>query len=336
MADSAKRGASRSSLACLPCRSRHLKCDGNKPICRRCTESDAAQECSYAKSRRGGLDRAALAERRKRLTGGAEKPDRDQDVNYNVNAPLPPETFNVDFSGSANGASSTNSNSSSPINFLAEVQSIEGDLLVESYYRNFHKFHPLVPPQRCLARLYQDPERQAVLKPLIAVLRLIGHIYSAKQWPAQADQVVETYLSQAPPQNPFIVQCRLLYSIALFWYDDKIGSAKQKTTAGQLSVDLGMHRREYALEHGEGDAVLAESWRRTWWWNYIIEAYYLGTLGTLEFAVLRIEASVDLPCEEDEYESGVSVFLRCLADADVLRRVYQSQGPRKIMTTASS
>lgn len=318
MADAAKRGASRSSLACLPCRSRHLKCDGTKPVCNRCSGSDTANECNYAKSRRGGLDRAALAERRNRLKATEKSLCDGGPVSYNVPPPTAPvNLFNDPSFENQTYSTTSTSTSSSPVNFLAEPQSIEGDSLVESYYRNFHKFHPLVPPLRTLAQLYQLPNRQHVLKPLIAVLRLIGHIYTVKQWPAQADEVIEAYLSQAPTQHPFVVQCRLLYSVALFWYDDKLGSAKQKTTAGQMAVSLGMHQQDYAVKHGEGDAVLAECWRRTWWWSYIIEAYYLGTLGALEFAVLGIEATVDLPCEEHQYESGVSVFMaQSLSDDD--------------------
>lgn len=39
---------------------------------------------------------------------------------------------------------------------------------------------------------------------------------------------------------------------------------------------------------------------------YIVDAYYAGTLGTMNFAVVDIDATVDLPCEEREYELEVS------------------------------
>ena len=78
-------------------------------------------------------------------------------------------------------------------------------------------------------------------------------------------------------------------------------------TAVKLALDLGMFHRGFATEHGHGDLMLTECWRRTWWTLYIVDAYYAGTLGTLEFAVVGVEATVDLPCEESEYESGVSI-----------------------------
>ncbi|KAJ6437699.1 putative AC transposase [Purpureocillium lavendulum] len=62
-------GGVRVSLACLPCRSRHVRCDAAQPVCERCMAE--GRECRYATSRRGGLDRAALAARRSRIEQAA-------------------------------------------------------------------------------------------------------------------------------------------------------------------------------------------------------------------------------------------------------------------------
>lgn len=40
-----------SSLACVPCRRRHLKCDARMPVCSRCLASNI--DCGYVRSRRG-------------------------------------------------------------------------------------------------------------------------------------------------------------------------------------------------------------------------------------------------------------------------------------------
>ncbi|KAM5350033.1 hypothetical protein ACJ41O_006538 [Fusarium nematophilum] len=101
-----------------------------------------------------------------------------------------------------------------------------------------------------------------------------------------------------------MVQSRLLYSIALFWHNYKAEAKREMDAAGRLARDLGMFHCRFATEHGGGDSVLTESWRRTWWELYIVDGNYAGTLGTMNFVVLDIEATVDLPCEEDEYESG--------------------------------
>jgi hypothetical protein len=64
-------------LACINCRSRHVKCDATQPICNRCKRD--GKECDYQKSRRGGLDKAALARRKLRLRQEAEQTQKDAD-----------------------------------------------------------------------------------------------------------------------------------------------------------------------------------------------------------------------------------------------------------------
>ena len=50
------RTANRASLACVQCRSRHLRCNAAIPTCSRC--SNDGSQCVYLKSRRGGRVRA--------------------------------------------------------------------------------------------------------------------------------------------------------------------------------------------------------------------------------------------------------------------------------------
>ncbi|KAK1148914.1 hypothetical protein N8T08_007586 [Aspergillus melleus] len=74
--------------------------------------------------------------------------------------------------------------------------------------------------------------------------------------------------------------------------------------ATKLAVDLRMFRHEFAAAQGADDPVLRESWRRTWWMLYIVDAYYAGTLGTTNLRVVDIDATAELPCDESDYESG--------------------------------
>lgn len=316
--------ATRSPLACVPCRSRHLKCDGKRPYCTRCTE--VTTQCHYAKSRRGGLDRAALAERRKRLattnsTSSASTPIRatssqalpqlHQDpgqifqrtgVHIQKNHSL---LDGLDFTEGHSGTGSLEVS-------LLDACSIEDDSLIGLYFKNFHGFHPMVLPRKHLTRHHQEPSRQSSLKPLIAVLRFIGHLYGSLEWSTPLKEQLESCFSEASATDPVMVQCRLLYSIALFWYGHKNESKQEMDAAVRLALDLEMFRREFAAVHGDGDPVLTESWRRTWWALYIVDAYIAGTLGTMELAVVNVEATVDLPCEECEYESGVGLILHPL------------------------
>ncbi|RSM19647.1 hypothetical protein CDV31_001534 [Fusarium ambrosium] len=101
-----------------------------------------------------------------------------------------------------------------------------------------------------------------------------------------------------------MVQCRLLYSIVLFWHGYKEDSKREMDAAVQLALQLGMCRQGFVTENGGQDPVLVECWRRTWWMLFIVDAFYAGTLGAMNFATLDVEATVELPCEESEYESG--------------------------------
>jgi hypothetical protein len=136
-------------------------------------------------------------------------------------------------------------------------------------------------------------------------MRLIGHIYARREWSTELKDHIEACCAQASPSDPIIIQARLLYSIALFWYDQKNQGKSESDDAIQLALDLQLSREEFAIQYGGDDPVLAESWRRTWWMLYIVDAYYTGTLGTMEMRAVDVNATVKLPCEEDEYESGV-------------------------------
>lgn len=304
--------ATRSSLACLPCRSRHLKCDGKKPCCDRC--SDTNNQCHYAQSRRGGLDRAALAERRQRLTMGANtrlatqrSPEQETAWQSQDAAGFCPELvphhehIDLDLITPADSGET-------PLQAVNNAYSInmETDPLLDSYYKTFHICHPFVLPRSHLNRLCQDPRRQQEFAPLIASLRLIGNIYKEHELSNPLKEQLETSITQAGDLNPFLVPCRLLYSMALFWHEYKHESKSQMDMANKLAIELQMFRLEFAAAHDADDPVLRESWRRTWWMLYIVEAYYAGTLGTMNFRAITIDATVELPCDESDYESGVS------------------------------
>ncbi|KAJ5233170.1 hypothetical protein N7468_006126 [Penicillium chermesinum] len=308
--------ATRASLACLPCRSRHVKCDGKRP-CGRCSE--VGNQCSYARSRRGGLDRAAVAERRKRLAS-AVYPEPVDLLNLQQAAIVRPEEclkqlvpadvhtesdlLDIDRGNSSRGSIPQSEDT-------VPSRKIESDILIESYYKNFHICHPFVLPRNHLTKLYQDPSRQRRLAPLVAALRFMGNIYKARKWSIPLKDDVETSLSPLSPSDPIQVQCRILYSVALFWYDYKDDAKWQMDRAAQLAIDMQMFRAGFAAS-GTDDQVQRESWRRTWWTLYILDVYYAGTLGTMNFRVVDIDVTAELPCDESDYESGVSIK-PCLA-----------------------
>jgi hypothetical protein len=304
----------RSSLACLQCRSKHIKCDGKQPHCSKCIA--LGKQCQYTASRRGGLDRATLSERRKRLARGNEaradhatqlSSKTSEGVGFtNSRAQSVITLDSVDWGFSRDFSDQTPSLITVD-NSQASTENLAEDPLINSYYSNFHHLHPFAPPLRHFIRLCQIPQEGSLhFKSLAAVMRLIGNLYTTHEWSLPLQTEAETRISQLHSSNPVQVQCRLLYSIALFWNNFRAEADREMEAAKDMALTLGMHTRKFAAVNGFGDEVLMESWRRTWWMMYTVDAYYAGTLGTLNLKVFHIEASVDLPCEESEYESGVS------------------------------
>lgn len=330
---------SRVSLACLPCRTRHVRCDAKKPRCNRCCEED--KECSYAKSRRGGLDRAALAARRNQaaltaaktsghlspagssdgagavcgLTGDVMRRDASQPLGV-MGTGLVPQQPVIDpglYTPPDDAWSS-----SSVVLPSADLHSVDitRDAFIDVYYNCFHRYHPCAPPRRFLERYLQDPIRQEELRPLVYVMRFVGSIYLSAHQPQlrskcrELEELASAAVSQVPSTsiNFFMVQCHAIFSVCLYWRGNTASSRRHMDTAIQLALDLGMHHREFATDHGNGDAVLEECWRRTWWQVYIIDAYYSAIKRTADFPTFHVDATTDLPCEEEEYERGVRTY----------------------------
>lgn len=109
-----------------------------------------------------------------------------------------------------------------------------------------------------------------------------------------------------PSITPYDVQAILLYSITLYWGDELEKAKELLDEAIRMSLDLGINQRKFAIEHGQQDPILEESWRRTWWQLYITDAHIAAGTLTYPFRTSHIEMDVDLPCEEQSYELGVS------------------------------
>ncbi|PTB69260.1 hypothetical protein BBK36DRAFT_1103254, partial [Trichoderma citrinoviride] len=334
----------RVSLACLPCRTRHVRCDAKKPRCNRCCEED--KECSYAKSRRGGLDRAALAARRNQAAALAAAKNNGSSSSSNANSSgggqLSPARSN-DGNGSSNTMCGLTSgfppahrppppqpaidpslytppddawSVCSAIMPSSNLQSVDisSDAFIDVYYNCFHRYHPCAPPRRFLERYLQDPIRQDELRPLVCVMRFVGSIYLSSHQHSlrpkchELEELAASAIARAPSTstalNFFMVPCHTIFSACMYWRGNTARSRRHMDTAIQLALDYGMHRSEFAVDHGDGDPVLEECWRRVWWQVFIIDAYYAAIRRNADFPTYHVDATTDLPCEEDEYERG--------------------------------
>lgn len=264
------RATNRLSVACAACRYKHHRCDGRKPACSRCVAS--AKECTYLPSRRRG----------------------------NPKPRHPP----LSLPDAANGHP-TQSVSQDYLNGGIAEDDTFNSLLLNLYYDYFHAAHPCVLPRPYLDLLLGRDTHQLLSR----VICYIGSLFSASISSEERKEDVQSALAgirtRAQPITGFDVQVVLLYSVAIYWSNEPDNGTALLDEAIQMAVEIGMNRKEFATRHGDNNPVLEESWRRTWWLFYITDAHIAGSTHVFPFRTSSIDKTVNLPCEEHEYEVGV-------------------------------
>lgn len=310
-------------LACVQCRSRHVKCDSNQPACNRCRRD--GKECNYQKSRRGGLNKEALARRRLRLQQEAEQVKQRlkesasaEDASTHT---TPMSSSHGDenlYSGPSNMPSlrdlqirDPGSASSGTLSFQ-----VSDDRLTELFYEYFWPAFPFVLPRQ----FFQS--RKTIeshgMEELTLVLEWIGSLY-ASYCPSEPyyQAALEAISSPLLSRTAFNVQAVMLFAIAQHHQDMRPESRKTLDYAILLALELDMHKRDFARSWGEGNPVLEESWRRTWYILTFTDQHFAIVMNTPIYQLADMPSDVDLPCEDDFYINGVStsrICLRSLAD----------------------
>ncbi|KAH7120364.1 N-terminal binuclear Zn cluster-containing/DNA binding domain-containing protein [Dactylonectria estremocensis] len=177
------------------------------------------------------------------------------------------------------------------------------DRYVESFYRNFHPAHPFVLPKDYLLPLVNG---EPTIDALVATVRWIGSSFvePAAVRAKLLDEAYQLVYKPNTPKDGFTVQAMLLLIIGLD------GDRKREkvhillTDIQNLAVHIGLNKRWYASANGRNMPVLEESWRRTWWDLYIVDALIAGVHRSTNFNMFTIPADVALPCEESEFLSG--------------------------------
>lgn len=176
---------------------------------------------------------------------------------------------------------------------------------LELYYAFLHESHPFVLP-RTFLKHYWDTQSNG-MQHLMKVIQYCGSLYSEDIDSAPLKQhVIEEALQGNLPVNGFTVQAHILLSIALHCLDELEQARVVLDMAVRLALSIGMNLNHYAVENGRGTPVLEESWRRTWWSLYISDLLFTGIRGLNTFSLRTVHTSVDLPCAEESYASGVN------------------------------
>lgn len=141
---------------------------------------------------------------------------------------------------------------------------------------------------------------------LLLVLQWIGSFYAP--WvPSEPyhEAALKAVASPTLERTPFNVQSLMLFALAEFYCNHKSQARKRLETAVTLALELSMNERDFAHAYGEGDPVLEESWRRTYYMLYIVDQHFAIVTNTPFHALLAVPNNVDLPCDDEYYKCGV-------------------------------
>lgn len=317
------RTAIRASLACVQCRSRHLRCDAGTPTCARCQQEGS--QCTYMKSRRGARARVnapqAHPETQKTLPAALSSahspvaPPRSQlpGLQFEKAQSIP----NLVSDNSTN--SSITSSPSGDEHTTGSSASLNQDCLLDLYYIYFHTSQPVVLPRQFIGQ--KVSENAPGIKAVLSVMRYIGSLYAPKVRSDPLEDQVKIALAESESSpNGYEVQALVLYSTAVYWCNDIQRASELLDTATSKALALGMNTQSFATNFSGGDPVLAESWRRTWWQLYLTDAHIAATNHAITFRTSQkgVPTAVELPCEEEEYSSGVSDILHLQANPGLI------------------
>ncbi|KAH7073234.1 C6 transcription factor [Paraphoma chrysanthemicola] len=304
-----RRPIQRVRLACIQCRARKVKCDATLPECRRCLAD--GKICEFQKSRRGGRPRRPAA------VGAHSKvndpPALSEDLFPSIDPWKEQDVINIlgrHSSGSEFSASSIPSSADSPIDIttagVGRYTQGQIDQLLANYFVYFHVAHPCVLPRWSLqVQLVTDATAGEVLLPVLLYIgSIFTHIVDSIPLATAACKAIQSARSRPGMASPYHIQALLLYSIAVYASNEPERGRRLLDEAIDGALSIEMHKAEFASQHSQGDAVIEESWRRTWWSLYITDAHLAGSTHSYPTQTGAAEITAHLPCEEQQYQSG--------------------------------
>lgn len=295
--------------ACVQCRSKHLKCDGQTP-CSRCHTNNL--ECVYVRSRRGfkgprrnrahnkptltstsvenqlcNMIGATATRRSSNAVSGSQTPTEPPTLPQLLDLPLFDPNQNV-------------------VNFQTQPLPANmslADRCIEAYFYHFHPAHPMVVPREYFMHL----RRERSLSHLEAAMRFAGSFFVPQAPTISLGAEAKRMLQSAEfPKDAFRIQAMIIMCVASDGNTDQEDALRLILDAQHEAIDMGMNRRDFAILHADGFPVLAESFRRTWWELFVIDGMIAGVHQKSNFPMKDVPADVVLPCEEFEYVTGVS------------------------------
>ncbi|KAF2127909.1 hypothetical protein P153DRAFT_43742 [Dothidotthia symphoricarpi CBS 119687] len=304
------------AVACVPCRSRHLKCDGGVR-CSRC-KADGV-ECTYIKSRRGWKGKR----KGKPDEAGATLAVHDvpvQEVPTSSGHLSSPEvSYSSSLSSPINGHHlihtvtppvQLNLNGIARVNRFGHVGP---ETATQAFYHYFYNSHPFCLPEPRLAEVFKRR-----LAPLLELaIQFLGSSYIPAVPTDMYKEALDRQINSGNyPRDGYSVQALLLFSIGLHAHNEVPRAAQIFATAQTLTLELRLNCMEYAIIHGENDSQIQESWRRTWWSMFTVNGMMCAVNPGVQFRLKDVATDVPLPCENHQYFSGYIPYPNTLEDYD--------------------
>ncbi|KAF3047399.1 hypothetical protein E8E12_003221 [Didymella heteroderae] len=180
---------------------------------------------------------------------------------------------------------------------------VSDDRLAELFYEYFWPAFPIVLPQQFFQSRKMTESHG--LEELSLVVEWIGSLY-ASYCPSEPyyQAALEAISSPLLPRTPFNVQAVMLFAIAQHHQDMRMESRRTLDFAILLALELDVHKRDFARLWGEGNPVLEESWRRTWYILSFADQHFAIVMNTPIYQLSNMPSDVDLPCDDEFYITG--------------------------------
>ena len=150
---------------------------------------------------------------------------------------------------------------------LVDFKKMAFEQSLRAYYRYFHDGHPILLPRKLLfSTLFE--QYPFYLK---NVIQFIGSHYESSASTETVSATIGHELLNETARDGYMVQALLLYAIALLARDEQTRARQILSSAIQIALELGMHRKGFAVDHSCGSRHMAECWRRTVWELYVVD-----------------------------------------------------------------
>lgn len=293
-----------SLLACITCRTKHLRCDAQLPVCGRCAYRKLP--CVYTESKRGYRDRRKGHEpKASTLEAGCEEIYGSRDKSSDESSiatyawpaaihddAMPPDMSTTSPAESIPRSAGLNSGQQK------KVSRYSADL-IDVFYSSFFPAHGFVVPRKLLL---QCPN--IIPEELKAVLRYVGSHFQHTQFQQSLREAAFRITEQDVPIDPGFKVHGLL-CLAMVFMAGRVERALGMRLLHQaidIALTIGLHRKSYTANRPADHPLQAESWRRTYWDLYVVDTLLSALDGSKYTSRLQdVAADLPLPGHDDDY-----------------------------------